>query len=118
MVTIDELMNRLNKNQNTDFTVKIGNDEYTCRKLPFQQLLELDDEYDVETQLGAFNRNLEAIYLSCDLFRKLLDRVDVEGEPHNIVSQVLSPIEVITFYSQILNQYAGQMNQDVEAVKK
>lgn len=118
MVTIDELMNRLNKNQNTDFTVKIGNDEYTCRKLPFQQLLELDDEYDVETQLGAFNRNLEAIYLSCDLFRKLLDRVDVDGEPHNIVSQVLSPIEVITFYSQILNQYAGQMNQDVESVKK
>lgn len=118
MVTIDELMGRFNKNQDENFIIKLGDDEYACRKLPFKKILELDDEYDVETQSGAYDRNLEVIYLSCDLFRKLLDKVDVEGEPHNIVSKVLSPVEVLTFYTQILNQYMGQLNKDVETIKK
>lgn len=118
MITIDQLMDKFNKNQNDTFIVKLGNDEYACRKLPFKKILELDDEYDVETQSGSYDRNLEVIYLSCDLFRKLLDKVEVEGEPHNIINQVLSPIEVLTFYTQILNQYTGQLNKDVETVKK
>lgn len=118
MITIDQLMDKFNKNQNDTFIVKLGDDEYACRKLPFKKILELDDEYDVETQSGSYDRNLEVIYLSCDLFRKLLDKVEAEGEPHNIINQVLSPIEVLTFYTQILNQYTGQLNKDVEAVKK
>lgn len=118
MITIDQLMDKFNKNQNDTFIVKLGDDEYACRKLPFKKILELDDEYDVETQSGSYDRNLEVIYLSCDLFRKLLDKVEVEGEPHNIINQVLSPIEVLTFYTQILNQYTGQLNKDVETVKK
>lgn len=118
MITIDQLMDKFNKNQNDTFIVKLGDDEYACHKLPFKKILELDDEYDVETQSGSYDRNLEVIYLSCDLFRKLLDKVEVEGEPHNIINQVLSPIEVLTFYTQILNQYAGQLNKDVETVKK
>lgn len=118
MITIDQLMDKFNKNQNDTFIVKLGDDEYACHKLPFKKILELDDEYDVETQSGSYDRNLEVIYLSCDLFRKLLDKVEVEGEPHNIINQVLSPIEVLTFYTQILNQYTGQLNKDVETVKK
>lgn len=118
MVSIDELMNRFTKNQDEKFTIKIGSDEYACRKLPFKQILEIDDQYDVETQSGAYDRNLEVIYLSCDLFRKLLDRVEVEGEPHNIISKVLSPVEILEFYTLILNQYVGQLNKDVETVKK
>lgn len=118
MITIDQLMDKFNKNQNDTFIVKLGDDEYACHKLPFKKILELDDEYDVETQSGSYDRNLEVIYLSCDLFRKLLDKVEIEGEPHNIINQVLSPIEVLTFYTQILNQYTGQLNKDVETVKK
>ena len=118
MITIDQLMDKFNKNQNDTFIVKLGDDEYACHKLPFKKIIELDDEYDVETQSGSYDRNLEVIYLSCDLFRKLLDKVEVEGEPHNIINQVLSPIEVLTFYTQILNQYTGQLNKDVETVKK
>lgn len=118
MITIDKLMQKFTEQQNNAFVVKLGNDEYQCTKLPFQKILELDDEYDVETQKGAYERNLEVIYLSCDVFRKLLDRIDVEGDPHNIVNQVLTPIEVLTFYTQILNQYVGQPTKDVEAVKK
>lgn len=118
MITIDELMNKYCKNQDDVFTVKLGDDEYACKKLPFKKILELDDEYDVETQAGSYERNLEVIYLSCEVFRKLLDKVDIEGEPHNIINEVLSPIEVLTFYTQILNQYTGQVTEDVEAVKK
>lgn len=118
MITVDQLMNKFNQNQNDTFVVKLGDDEYQCHKLPFQKILELDDEYDVETQKGAYERNLEVIYLSCDVFRKLLDKIDVEGEPHNIISKVLTPVEVLTFYTHILNQYVGQLTKDVETVKK
>lgn len=118
MVTIDQLMSKFTQQQNDTFIVKLGEDEYQCRKLPFQKILELDDEYDVETQKGAYERNLEVIYLSCDLFRKLLDKIDVEGDPHNVISKVLTPIEVLTFYTHILNQYVGQPTQDVETIKK
>lgn len=118
MITIDQLMNKFINQQNDTFTVKLGNDEYQCQKLPFQQILEIDDEYDVNTQKGSYERNLEVIYLSCDIFRKLLDKIDVEGDPHNVISKVLTPIEVLTFYTHILNQYAGQATQDVEAIKK
>lgn len=118
MITIDKLMAKYNNNQNESFVVTLNEDEYQCRKMPFQKMLELDDEYDVETQKGAYERNLEVIYLSCDVFRKLLDKVDVEGDPHNIISQVLSPIEILTFYTQILNQYVGQTTKDVETIKK
>lgn len=118
MITIEKLMEKINKNQNDTFTVKLGKDEYACKKLPFKQILELDDEYDVDTQAGSYERNLEVIYLSCEAFRKLLELTDVEGEPHNIVTEVLSPIEVLTFYTQILNQYTGQMTKDVDTIKK
>ena len=118
MVTIDTLMKKFTEQQVDTFTVKLGNDEYQCHKLPFQKILELDDEYDVDTQKGAYERNLEVIYLSCDVFRKLLDKIDVEGDPHNVISKVLTPIEVLTFYTHILNQYVGQPTQDVETVKK
>ena len=118
MVTIDQLMKKFTEQQTDTFVVKLGNDEYNCTKLPFQKILELDDEYEVETQKGAYERNLEVIYLSCDVFRKLLDKIDVEGEPHNIVGKVLTPIEVLTFYTYILNQYVGQPTKDVETIKK
>jgi hypothetical protein len=118
MITIDQLMNKFAQQQNGTFIVKLGNDEYECHKLPFKQILGLDDEYDVETQAGAYERNLEAIYLSCDIFRKLLDKIDVEGDPHNVICEVLTPIEVLTFYTQILNQYVGQLKEDVETIKK
>lgn len=118
MITIDQLMNKFTQQQNDTFIVKLGNDEYQCRKLPFQQILDIDDEYDVETQRGAYERNLEVIYLSCDVFRKLLDKIDVDGDPHNVISKVLTPIEVLTFYTHILNQYVGQPVKDVETIKK
>ena len=118
MVTIDTLMKKFTEQQVDTFVVKLGNDEYQCHKLPFQKILELDDEYDVDTQKGAYERNLEVIYLSCDVFRKLLDKIDVEGDPHNVISKVLTPIEVLTFYTHILNQYVGQPTKDVEALKK
>lgn len=118
MIKVENLLEKFNKNLDQDFIVKLGEDEYQCHKLPFKQLLALDDEYDVETQKGSYDRNLEAIYLSCDVFRQLANKIDVEGEPHNVVEKVLSPIEVLTFYTCILNQYANQMTQDVETVKK
>lgn len=118
MITIDQLMDKFNKQQNDSFIVKLGNDEYQCHKLPFQKILELDDDYEVETQKGAYERNLEVIYLSCDIFRKLLDKIEVEGDPHNVVCKVLSPIEILTFYTHILNQYVDQPTKDVETLKK
>lgn len=118
MIKIENLLEKFNKNQNQDFTVKICDDEYQCRKIPFKQVLALDDEYDVETQQGAYDRNLEMIYLSCEVFRNLANQLEVSGEPHNVIEGVLSPIEVFTFYTHILNQYTGQMTQDVETVKK
>ena len=118
MITIEQLMNKFTQQQNDTFIVKLGDDEYQCHKLPFQQILEIDDEYDVETQKGAYERNLEVIYLSCDVFRKLLDKIEVNGDPHNVISKVLTPIEVLTFYTHILNQYVGQPEKDVETIKK
>lgn len=118
MIKVENLLEKFNKNQNQDFTVKLGKDEYQCHKLPFKQLLALDDDYDVETQKGAYDRNLEVIYLSCEVFRKLANQIDIDGEPHNVIETVLSPIEVLTFYTHIMNQYAGQMTQDIETVKK
>lgn len=118
MISIEQLMERFNKNQNDNFIVHLGEDEYQCTKLPFKKILSLDDEYDVETQKGAYDRNLEVIYLSCEVFRNLADKLGYEGEPHNVIEKVLSPIEVLTFYTHILNQYTGQMTKDVETVKK
>lgn len=118
MIKVENLLEKFNKNQNQDFTVKLGDDVYQCHKLPFKQVLALDDMYEVETQQGAYDRNLEMIYLSCEVFRNLANQLEVSGEPHNVIEEVLSPIEVLTFYTQILNQYTGQMTQDVETVKK
>lgn len=118
MISIEQLMERFNKNQNDNFIVHLGEDEYQCTKLPFKKILSLDDEYDVDTQKGAYDRNLEVIYLSCEVFRNLADKLGYEGEPHNVIENVLSPIEVLTFYTHILNQYTGQMTKDVESVKK
>lgn len=118
MISIEQLMERFNNNQNDNFTVHLGDDEYQCTKLPFKKILSLDDEYDVDTQKGAYDRNLEVIYLSCEVFRNLADKLGYEGEPHNVIEKVLSPIEVLTFYTHILNQYTGQMTKDVESVKK
>lgn len=118
MISIEQLMERFNNNQNDNFTVHLGDDEYQCTKLPFKKILSLDDEYDVDTQKGAYDRNLEVIYLSCEVFRNLADKLGYDGEPHNVIEKVLSPIEVLTFYTHILNQYTGQMTKDVESVKK
>ena len=118
MISIEQLMERFNNNQNDNFIVNLGDDEYQCTKLPFKKILSLDDEYNVDTQKGAYDRNLEVIYLSCEVFRNLADKLGYEGEPHNVIEKVLSPIEVLTFYTHILNQYTGQMTKDVESVKK
>lgn len=118
MIKVENLLEKFNKNQDQDFIVKLGEDEYQCIKLPFKKVLELDDEYDVETQQGAYDRNLEMIYLSCKVFRDLANTLDVSGESHNVIEQVLTPIEVLTFYTHILNQYTGQLTKDVETVKK
>ena len=118
MISIEQLMERFNNNKNDNFIVHLGQYEYQCTKLPFKKILSLDDEYDVETQKGAYDRNLEVIYLSCEVFRNLADKLGYEGEPHNVVEKVLSPIEVLTFYTHILNQYMGQMTKDVDNVKK
>ena len=118
MTKIEDLLEKYNKQQNQDFIVRLGTDEYQCHKLPFKKLLALDDEYDVETQQGAYNRNLEAIYLSCEVFRELANKLEFNGEPHNVVEEVLTPIEVLSFYTHILNQYLGQAAQDAELIKK
>lgn len=118
MIKVENLLEKFNKNQDQDFVVKLGDDEYQCHKIPFKSIIALDDEYDTETQTGAYERNLEVIYLSCQVFRDLANKLDVSGEPHNVIEEVLSPIEVLTFYTHILNQYTGQMTKDVDTIKK
>ena len=86
--------------------------------MPFSRLLALDEEHDVTTEKGSFERNQEVIYESCPIFEKALDTVDHHGEPYLIVGKLLQPMEVYAFYGEILNQYVNQQNKDVDTVKK
>lgn len=117
MNTLEKLLQRLGKEE-TNFTVTLNDMIYECHKLPFSRLLSLDEEHDVSTEKGSFERNQEVIYESCPMFEKALDTLDHHGEPYLIVGKLLQPMEVYAFYGEILNQYVNQQNKDVEAVKK
>lgn len=117
MITVEKLLAKLNT-QDPNFIVEIGGEQYACDRLPFGQLLKFDDNHDVDTQVGSFNRNLEVIYMSCPIFRQLANQTEIVGDPYKIVEKVLNPAEVYTFYTKILEQYFQQQKIDVEAVKK
>lgn len=117
MTNLEQLLQRLGKEEMT-FTVELNNIKYDCHKLPFAQLLKIDEEHECDTELGAFERNQEVIFSSCDMFKKALDSVEHHGEPYKIVGKLLQPLEVYAFYGEILSHYMGQKNKDIETVKK
>lgn len=117
MNTLEKLLSRLG-NENTNFEVKLNDNVYQCHKIPFGQLLSIDENHDTDTELGAFERNQEVIYECCPLFEKALGTVDHHGDPFKIVGKLLQPMEVYVFYGEILNQYVNQQTKDVDAVKK
>lgn len=117
MITVEKLMSKLNT-KDPNFIVELTGEQYPCDRLPFGQLLKMDDNHDVETQVGSFNRNMEVIYMTCPIFRQLANQTEIIGEPYKIVEKVLSPAEVYLFYTKILEQYFNQQQLDVEAVKK
>lgn len=117
MNTLEKLLQRLGKEE-TKFTITLNDNTYECRKLPFSRLLSLDEEHDVNTERGSFERNQEVIYESCPMFEKALETLDHHGEPYLIVGKLLHPMEVYAFYGEILNQYVNQQTKDVDNVKK
>lgn len=117
MNTLEKLLERLGKEETT-FTVTLNGNEYQCHKIPFSQLLSIDENHETETELGAFERNQEVIFESCPLFEKALDTVEHHGDPFKIVGKLLQPMEVYAFYGEILNQYVNQQTKDVKTVKK
>ena len=117
MITVEKLLGKLNT-QDPNFMVEVNDEQYPCGRLPFGQLLSMDDNHDVETQVGSFNRNMEVIYMSCPIFRQLANQTEIIGDPYKIVEKVLSPAEIYLFYTKILEQYFNQQKIDVEAVKK
>lgn len=117
MNTLEKLLSRLG-NENINFEVKLNDNVYQCHKIPFGQLLSIDENHDTDTELGAFERNQEVIYECCPLFEKALDTVEHHGDPFKIVGKLLQPMEIYAFYGTILNQYVNQQTKDVETVKK
>lgn len=117
MITVEKLLSKLNP-QDTTFIVELSGEQYTCDRMPFSQLLKYDDNHDVETQVGSFNRNMEVIYMSCPIFRQLANQTEIIGDPYKIVEKVLNPAEIYAFHSKILSQYVNQKVTDAEAVKK
>lgn len=117
MNTLEKLLSRLG-NEKTTFEVTLNDNTYQCNKIPFSRLLSLDENHDVNTEKGAFERNQELIYESCPMFEKALDAVEHHGDPYLIVGKLLQPMEVYAFYGEILNQYISQTEKDVESVKK
>ena len=117
MNTLEKLLSRLGK-ENTKFEVKLNDNVYQCHKIPFGQLLSIDANHEVDTELGAFERNQEVIYECCPLFEKALASMEHHGYPFKVVGKLLQPMEVYAFYGEILNQYVNQQTKDVEVVKK
>ena len=117
MNTLEKLLKRLG-NEETNFKVTINDITYECHKLPFSRLLSLDENHDVSTEKGAFERNQEVIYESCPTFEKALNTLEHHGDPYLIVGKLLQPMEIYAFYGEILNQYVNQQNKDIETVKK
>lgn len=117
MDTLNKLLTRLG-NDKQDFKVTLNGIEYECHKIPFSRLLSLDENHEVGTEKGAFERNQEVIYESCPIFEKALNTVEHHGDPYLIVGKLLQPMEVYAFYGEILNQYVNQQNKDIENVKK
>lgn len=117
MNTLEKLLQRLG-NDETNFKVTLNDMTYDCHKIPFSRLLAIDEDHDVNTEKGAFERNQEVIYESCPMFEKALDTLEHHGDPYLIVGKLLQPMEVYAFYGEILNKYVNQQNKDVENVKK
>ena len=117
METLQKLLDRMSNEKKT-FVVEIGDTKFDCKKIPFGQLLSIDEGHEVETELGAFERNQEVIYMCCSVFKQALNSVEHHGEPYKIVGKLLKPMEIYEFYANILKQYLGQQDKDVENVKK
>lgn len=117
METLQKLLERMNNDKKT-FDVTIGDNTFQCKKIPFGQLLSIDEGHDVETEVGSYERNQEVIYMCCDMFKKAINSIEYHGEPYKIVGKLLQPMEVYAFYSAILQQYVKQQEKDVENIKK
>lgn len=117
METLHKLLDRMNADTKV-FNVEINDNIFECKKIPFGQLLSIDEGHDVETELGSYERNLEVIYMCCDVFKQAVNSMEHHGEPYKIVGRLLQPMEVYAFYTAILQQYLGQQDKDVENVKK
>lgn len=117
-LTVKELMGMRSKNmENRHVVVELEEGQLEGELLPITAMLEMQDEYDTNSQVGQFEFALELIYMTFPIFRdKSLQEQCGCHEPHEVVSQILTPMDLQKVVKQI-NKIYGVENP-VEQVKK